>query len=88
MLPEPVPGYHKKEERPMAKVVIDDIEYEIETMNEEAKSTLASVRFVDHQIQLKSHELNIAKTAQAAYAAALKRELSALSQASSTKEVD
>jgi hypothetical protein len=88
VLSKQMAGYNNQKERPMAKVLIDGIEYEIDNMSAQAKNTLASVRFVDQQIQLKSHELNIAKTAQAAYAAALKRELSALSPASSNKEVD
>jgi hypothetical protein len=58
----------------MAKITIDGTEYDTDAMSEQARNTLASVRFVDQQIQQKSHELNIAKTAQAAYAAAMKRE--------------
>ena len=59
----------------MTKIKIDETEYETDDMNEEARNTIASIRFVDQQIQKKKHELNIAKTAQAAYAAALKKEL-------------
>lgn len=59
----------------MTKVKIDDIEYDTDEMSEQARNTLVSVRFVDQQIKQKGHELNIAKTARAAYATALKKEL-------------
>lgn len=59
----------------MTKIMIDGTEYDTDTMSKQAQNTLVSVRFVDQQLQMKAHELNIAKTAQAAYAAALKKEL-------------
>lgn len=59
----------------MAKITIDNIEYDTDSMSDQAKNTLASIRFVDQQLKQKDHELNIAKTARAAYAASLKREL-------------
>lgn len=69
----------------MAKITIDGTEYETDAMSEQARSTLVSVRFVDQQIQQKNHELNIAKTARAAYAAALKRELGKQSETDATQ---
>jgi fido (protein-threonine AMPylation protein) len=57
----------------MPKIKIDDVEYDTDTMTDKARSTLLSVRFVDEVLQKKGHELNIAKTAQSAYAAAMKR---------------
>ena len=59
----------------MAKIKIDGTEYDTDTMSEQARNTLISIRFVDQQIQKKKHELNISKTAQAAYRAALNVEL-------------
>lgn len=58
----------------MSKIMIDGNEYDTDAMSEQANNTLASVRFVDQLLQKKLHELNIAKTAQSAYIAAMKRE--------------
>jgi hypothetical protein len=66
----------------MAKITIDGTEHDTDAMSEQSRNTLASIRFVDQQIQQKGHELNIAKTAQAAYAAAMKREAAKAGSAS------
>lgn len=72
----------------MAKILIDGVEYDTETMSQEARSTLASVQFVAQQMQQKKHELNIAKTAQAAYADALKKELAKTAAIAAEKGVN
>ena len=58
----------------MPTIKIDGTEYDTDKMSEQARNTILSVRFVDELLQKKAHELNIAKTAQAAYTAAMKRE--------------
>lgn len=59
----------------MANITLDGQEYETDEMSEEARSTLASVQYVEQQLQKKRNEVSIAKTARAAYAQALKKEL-------------
>ena len=59
----------------MAKIKIDDIEYETDDMSDEAKAQVASLQFNDaHMLRLRN-ELAIADTARIAYATALKKEL-------------
>ena len=59
----------------MAKITLNGQEYETDEMTEEARNTLASVQYVEQQLQQKRNEISIARTAQAAYARALKKEL-------------
>jgi len=59
----------------MSKITLDGVEYDFDALSPEAKNTVASIQFVDKKIQDKKNELSIAKTARAAYAAALKKEL-------------
>ena len=59
----------------MAKIKIDDVDYETDQMSDEAKAQVASLQFNDvHMIRLRN-ELAIAETARTAYATALKKEL-------------
>jgi len=59
----------------MAKVTLDGKEYDTEEMTEEARNLIASVQFIEQQLQKKRNEVSIAKTARGAYARALKKEL-------------
>lgn len=61
----------------MPKITLDGVEYDYDTLSPEAKNTVASIQFVDKKLQEKKNELSIAKTARSAYAAALKKEISA-----------
>lgn len=59
----------------MATVTIDGKEYDTDTLSDQAKATIASLQFVDAQMQQLRNELAIADTARIAYARALKGEL-------------
>lgn len=61
----------------MAKVTIDGVEYDMDALSEEAKATIASIRFVDEQLQEKRNQLAIADTARIAYSNALNKDLNA-----------
>jgi hypothetical protein len=67
----------------MAKIKIDDVDYDTEKMSTNAKAQLASLQFCDAHIQQLKNEIAIADTAKAAYVRALKTELE---KASSGKE--
>lgn len=57
------------------KIVIDDVEYNINELSDGAKAQLASIQFVDAQIQQLNNEWAVADTARIGYANALKAEL-------------
>ena len=59
----------------MAKIKLDDVEYETEDMSDNAKAQLASLQFNEAHINRLRNELAIADTAKIAYVNALKREL-------------
>ena len=61
----------------MAKVTIDGTEYEMDALPEKAKEIVASIRFVDEQLQEKRNQLAIADTARMSYGNALNKELNA-----------
>lgn len=56
----------------MAKVILGDNEYEYETLPDNAKAVLNSIKSVDAQINFKSQEINILGAAKAMYALKLK----------------
>jgi hypothetical protein len=59
----------------MAKIKIDEKEYDTEDMSDNAKAQLASLQFNDVHINRLRNELAIADTARVAYTNALKNEL-------------
>ena len=59
----------------MAKIKIDDKEYDTDEMSDNAKAQLASLQFNDVHINRLRNELAIADTARMAYTSALKKEL-------------
>ena len=59
----------------MAKIKLDDVEYDTDDMSENAKAQLASLQFNEAHINRLKNELAIADTAKIAYVNALKREL-------------
>ena len=59
----------------MAKINLDDVEYDTEDMSDNAKAQLASLQFNEAHINRLKNELAIADTAKIAYVNALKREL-------------
>ena len=63
----------KKAEGP--KITIDDVEYAMDDLSENAKAQIVNIQFVDNQIQQLKNELAVADTARIGYTNALKSEL-------------
>ena len=57
------------------KIKIDDIEYKLDDLSDDAKAQVANIRFVDAQIQQLNNEWAVADTARIGYTNALKAEL-------------
>lgn len=57
------------------KVTIDDVEYELDSLSDDAKSQLTNLQLVDQKIAAHQQELAIFQTARIGYANALKAEL-------------
>ena len=62
------------------KITIDDKEYSLDSLSDNAKAQLANIRFVDQQIQQLNNEWAVADTARIGYQQALKREIKSLSK--------
>ena len=59
----------------MAKITIDEKEYETDDMSDEAKTQLQSLQFVKSELQRLQAKGAVLQTASVAYTAALKAEL-------------
>lgn len=59
----------------MAKITIDEKEYETDDMSDEAKTQLQSLQFVNSELQRLQAKGAVLQTASAAYTAALKAAL-------------
>jgi hypothetical protein len=59
----------------MAKITIDEKEYETDDMSDEAKAQLQSLQFVDNEIAREQAKAAVLQTARNAYAQALQKEL-------------
>ncbi len=59
----------------MAKIKIDDREYDTDSLSEEAKNALGAVQFTDSEIQRLQAKLAALQTARMAYASGLKHAL-------------
>ena len=59
----------------MAKIKLDDVEYDTEDMSDNAKAQVASLQFNEAHMNRLRNELAIADTAKIAYVNALKVEL-------------
>ena len=59
----------------MPKITVDEVEYNTEDLTETGKATLASLQFLDSQMQKMRNEMSIYRTAQISYIAALKAEI-------------
>jgi len=55
----------------MTTVTIDDIEYEVESLSEEAKAQFTSLQFVDQKLAQLQGEVAVYQTARIGYANAL-----------------
>lgn len=62
-------------ERRENTVLIDDVEYNLSDLSDEAVSQIRNIQFVDAQIQQLHSEWAVADTARLGYSEALKREL-------------
>ena len=59
----------------MPKITIDDIEYNTEDLTENGRAQLASLQFLESQMQKIRNEMAVYQTAQQTYIAALKAEI-------------
>lgn len=57
------------------KITIDDVEYDLKDLSDDAKTQLANIQFVDAQLQQLNNEWAVSDTARIGYANALKAEL-------------
>ena len=64
----------------MPKIKIDDIEYNSEDLSDNGKAQLASLQFLDAQMNQLQSEIAVYQTARAAYSNALQAELDKLSE--------
>ena len=69
----------------MAKIKIDDIEYDTDDMSDNAKAQVASLQFNEAHMNRLRNELAIADTAKIAYVNALKKELENTENTEKTK---
>ncbi len=59
----------------MTTIKIDDKDYNLETLSDEAKNQLVSLQFVDAELQRLNAQAAVLQTARLAYANALKQAL-------------
>ena len=59
----------------MTEITIDGVEYDLESLSENAKGQLASLQACDNKIRQLQTELTMVQTAKTAYGMALKGEL-------------
>ena len=59
----------------MATITIDDKEYNLDDLSNQAKEQLASIQFVQGEMKKLEGQMAVYKTALAAYTSALKAEL-------------
>ncbi len=57
------------------KITIDEVEYNLSDLSDNAKAQLANIQFVDAQIQQLNNEWAVSDTARMGYTNALKAEL-------------
>lgn len=58
------------------KITIDDVEYSLDELSDNAMAQLTSIQFVDAQLQQLNNEWAVSDTARIGYTNALKAELS------------
>jgi Family of unknown function (DUF6447) len=64
----------------MTTIKIDDKDYDLETLSDEAKNQLVSLQFVDAELQRLNAQAAVLQTARLAYANALKEALPPVQQ--------
>ena len=62
------------------KITIDEVEYNLSDLSDNAKAQLANIQFVDAQIQQLNNEWAVADTARMGYTNALKAELAKIGE--------
>ena len=62
------------------KITIDEVEYNLNDLSDNAKAQLANIQFVDAQIQQLNNEWTVADTARMGYTNALKAELAKIGE--------
>ena len=67
----------------MPTIKIDDQDYDLNQLSDEARAQLSGLRFVDAELQRLAAQTAVLKTARMAYANALKRALPAIPSTSS-----
>ena len=65
----------KKQDKKKQTVTIDNVEYNLEDLSDNAKAQLANINFVDSRIQHLNSEWAVADTAKRGYSRALDAEL-------------
>ena len=63
------------EDKNSKKITIDDVEYNLDDLSDNAKAQLGILQFVDAQLQQLTNELAVSDTARIGYTNALKAEL-------------
>ena len=64
-------------ETKMTTITIDDKQYDLDTLSEEAKAQLVSIQFVDQELQRVNAQAAVLQTARVAYSKALNESLGA-----------
>ena len=64
-----------KKAKNVQKITIDDVEYNLNDLSDQAKAQLANIQFVDAQLQQLNNEWAVSDTARIGYTNALKAEL-------------
>ena len=62
------------------KITIDEVEYNLSDLSDNAKAQLTNIQFVDAQIQQLNNEWAVADTARMGYTNALKAELAKIGE--------
>ena len=62
------------------KITIDEVEYNIDELSDDAKAQLANIQFVDAQLQQLNNEWAVSDTARIGYTNALKAELAKIEE--------
>ena len=63
------------DQEPSATVTVDDVEYKLSEMSDDAKAQISNIQFVDQQVRQLQNEWAVSDTARLGYQAALKSEL-------------
>ena len=70
-------GFFLLKRKTMTQITIDNVPYELESLSDQARAQLVSMRFVDSEISHLQAQLAAMQTARIAYAHALKEALTA-----------